>query len=1266
MRWYRRAAVPLLVGAFGAALPGARAGRRRQRQRQPELDRLRRPVPDPAVRGRQAGAGALGRRRARPQAAGCSTQWKHLLVPVVPGRRLLLSAWSWLGNDLGTAMVLFAIAARRAVGRRRAARLFALLGGGRRDRRSLLLSVTAPHRLDRLQSWLQPRRRLPSAPAGRRCTARSRSAAAAGGASGIGASQREVGRPARGAHRLHLRRHRRGARPGRHAARCSRCSPCSPTPGIRVALRTEDPFVRLRGRRHRGLDHRAGDDQHRRGARPAADHRHPAAAGLLRRLGAAAHAGRARACSSAFARRRARARAAALRRARAGAARARRSVRADDGAGRGVDGRRDCASCSPAAAPPGHLEPAARHWPTPCAAATRPSRSPCLGTARGLETRLVPERGYPLELIPPVPAAAPAVHGPAVAAGPAARPRSGPPSAVLDRTQRGRRRRLRRLRRRRRPTSRPGAGSAVRRPRGERACRAWPTGSARASPRTSRPAVARTRAAARARTSGMPLRRDDRRRSTGPRRAPRRGRRFGLDPDRPTLLVIRRLAGRPADQPGGGRRGRGAWPTPASRCCTSSGPQGRGRPRAGDRRCAAVRRARYVRPDGPRLRRRRPGAVPGRRRHRRRAGRGRAARASSCRCRSATASSALNAAAGGRRRRRAAGRRRGAARPAWVRRARRAAAARPATGWRRWVGPPRRLVARDADEQLAPDRPGRRRTERGMSRVTDGGCPAAPSELGRVHFVGIGGAGMSGIARIMLARGVAVSRQRRQGLPRPGGAARARRRRATSGTRAEQVGDADTVVVSTAVRDDNPEVRRGAPRAGCGCCRAAGRSQSVMAGRRGGRGRRHPRQDHDHLAAHRRRCSTAAPTRRSPSAATSTTPASTPTTAPATCSSPRPTRATASFLLYSPVRRDRDQRRGRPPRPLRHGGGRTTRPSTPSRRRIDPDGFLVACADDPGARPAGRDAPRLGGLARARRTASRPDADVRVERLAAARHRVRRSTSSRAARRLGSGRPADPGTAQRPQRRRRAGRRARARAARGACCARVWAVHRHPAPVRAQGRGRRRARLRRLRPPPDRDRRGACARPATVAGGGRLVVAFQPHRYTRTAAFRQRVRRRARRWPTRSWSSRSTRRGRTRSPARPGPASPPPSRCRRSTSRSSRRGRPSPGGWPTLARPGRPRADPRRRRRDDDRARGRRPARPPGSRVSAGPTRVRARPRSQHRSRRHRRSGRPRRVGRRTTDPTVPAAQRRRSALRERRLRAGSSSPYRSSWCCCS
>ena len=46
--------------------------------------------------------------------------------------------------------------------------------------------------------------------------------------------------------------------------------------------------------------------------------------------------------------------------------------------------------------------------------------------------------------------------------------------------------------------------------------------------------------------------------------------------------------------------------------------------------------------------------------------------------------------------------------------------------------------------------------------------PVAPvplADLGRVHFAGIGGAGMSGIARIMLARGVAVVRQRLRSRP---------------------------------------------------------------------------------------------------------------------------------------------------------------------------------------------------------------------------------------------------------------------------------------------------------------------------------------------------------------------------------------------------------------------------------------------------------------------------------------------------------------------
>jgi UDP-N-acetylmuramate--alanine ligase len=88
---------------------------------------------------------------------------------------------------------------------------------------------------------------------------------------------------------------------------------------------------------------------------------------------------------------------------------------------------------------------------------------------------------------------------------------------------------------------------------------------------------------------------------------------------------------------------------------------------------------------------------------------------------------------------------------------------------------------------------------------------AVPAELlpadrlGRVHFVGIGGAGLSGIARIMLARGIEVSgSDARQS--RALDALRALGARCHVGHAAEQVHDADTVVVSTAVRADNPEV----------------------------------------------------------------------------------------------------------------------------------------------------------------------------------------------------------------------------------------------------------------------------------------------------------------------------------------------------------------------------------------------------------------------------------------------------------------------------
>jgi UDP-N-acetylmuramate--alanine ligase len=78
------------------------------------------------------------------------------------------------------------------------------------------------------------------------------------------------------------------------------------------------------------------------------------------------------------------------------------------------------------------------------------------------------------------------------------------------------------------------------------------------------------------------------------------------------------------------------------------------------------------------------------------------------------------------------------------------------------------------------------------------------SELGRVHFVGIGGAGLSAIARIMLARGISVSGSDGNDSPALD-ALRELGARVHIGHAAEQVHDVDTLVVSTAIREDNPE-----------------------------------------------------------------------------------------------------------------------------------------------------------------------------------------------------------------------------------------------------------------------------------------------------------------------------------------------------------------------------------------------------------------------------------------------------------------------------
>jgi UDP-N-acetylmuramate--alanine ligase len=82
---------------------------------------------------------------------------------------------------------------------------------------------------------------------------------------------------------------------------------------------------------------------------------------------------------------------------------------------------------------------------------------------------------------------------------------------------------------------------------------------------------------------------------------------------------------------------------------------------------------------------------------------------------------------------------------------------------------------------------------------------ALPLDIGTIHFVGIGGIGMSGIAEILhnlgyqvqgsdVADGGNVQRLRGHGIP------------IEIGHRAENLGSAQVVVISSAVRPDNPEI----------------------------------------------------------------------------------------------------------------------------------------------------------------------------------------------------------------------------------------------------------------------------------------------------------------------------------------------------------------------------------------------------------------------------------------------------------------------------
>ena len=80
------------------------------------------------------------------------------------------------------------------------------------------------------------------------------------------------------------------------------------------------------------------------------------------------------------------------------------------------------------------------------------------------------------------------------------------------------------------------------------------------------------------------------------------------------------------------------------------------------------------------------------------------------------------------------------------------------------------------------------------------------SRLGAIHFIAIGGAGMSGVARVMLARGLTVTgSDAKESLVLA--ALVVEGAQVHVGHDAAHLGDADTVVISSAIREDNVELQ---------------------------------------------------------------------------------------------------------------------------------------------------------------------------------------------------------------------------------------------------------------------------------------------------------------------------------------------------------------------------------------------------------------------------------------------------------------------------
>ncbi len=110
-------------------------------------------------------------------------------------------------------------------------------------------------------------------------------------------------------------------------------------------------------------------------------------------------------------------------------------------------------------------------------------------------------------------------------------------------------------------------------------------------------------------------------------------------------------------------------------------------------------------------------------------------------------------------------------------------------------------------------------------------APALPDEFDRVHLVGIGGAGMSGLARLLMRRGASVSGSDARDTRRLA-ALRALGAVVTVGHDPDHLGDARTLIVSQAIPDGNPEVEAARRRG----LRVVSRSAALAALMRGTRG----------------------------------------------------------------------------------------------------------------------------------------------------------------------------------------------------------------------------------------------------------------------------------------------------------------------------------------------------------------------------------------------------------------------------------------------